>query len=347
MKLRYSAVAAALAAAVAVAVAAIAPAAAQAQATMLQVYGAYIAEDPTSKAMLIFKAEAERLTGGSLKFEIVPNTIGGGARQIIDELRTQNAFGIWIAASNMSRLVPEIGALGLPYVFDSFDQVARAVKGPAGAMIEARLAAKGFTTLGWMEWGPRNVTNSVRPLKTLADFKGLKIRVLPNETHLAIYRAIGANPVALDVKDLLPALQQGDIDGEENPYSNMVDYGFYKYAKYVSDSAPVLDLALFLANRKTFMSLPPNQQKAIRQAAAIANRQEWKMAETRDAEALATLRDKGLQFDPLPPETRVALRRATAVVIHDVRKRLGDKLVDSVLATTASGVDKSSKILGH
>jgi TRAP-type transport system periplasmic protein len=343
MKLGYSVVAAALAAIMV----AIAPAATQAQSTVLRVHGTYIAEDPTSKAMLIFKTEAERLSGGALEFEVIPNTLSGGARQIIDELRTENAFGIWIAASNMSRLVPEIGALGLPYVFDNFDQLARALKGPAGAIIEAKLAAKGFTTLGWMEWGARNVTNSKRPLRTLDDFNGLKIRVLPNETHLAIYRAIGANPVALDVKDLIPALRQGDIDGQENPYSNMVDYKFYEYAKYVSDSAPVLDLALFLANRKTFMSLPPKEQKAIREAAAIACVQEWKMAAARDAEALTTLKEKGLQFDPLPPETRMALRRATAVVIDDVRKRLGDKLVDSVLAAAGRGAAKSTKVLSH
>jgi tripartite ATP-independent transporter DctP family solute receptor len=339
LKLRCSFVGAALAAAML----ALAPVT-QAQATALRVYGAYIAEDPSSQAMLVFKAEAERRSGGTLEFEIIPNTLGGGAREIVDELRTQNAFGIWIAASNMSRLVPEIGALGLPFVFDNFDQVARAVKGPAGAIVEEKLAAKGFTTLGWMEWGAQNVINSKRPLRTIDDFKGLKIRVLPNEAHLAIYRAIGANPVAIDVKDLFPALRQGDVEGQANTYSSMVDYKFYEYGKYVSDSAAVLDLSIFLANRKTFMSLPPKEQKAIREAAVIACGQEWKIAAARDIGALATLKEKGLQFDPLPPETRVALRKATAVVIEDAKKRLGDKLVASILAATAPGAAKGG---GH
>jgi tripartite ATP-independent transporter DctP family solute receptor len=339
LKFRCSVVAAALSAAML----ALAPAM-QAQATALRVYGTYIAQDPSSQAMLVFKTEAERWSGGTLEFEIIPNTLGGGAREIVDDLRTQNAFGIWIAASNMSRLVPEIGALSLPFVFDNFDQVARAVKGPAGAIIEEKLAAKGFTTLGWMEWGAQNVINSKRPLRTIDDFKGMKIRVLPNEAHLAIYRAIGANPMAIDVKDIFPALRQGDVDGQANTYSNMLDYKFYEYGKYVSDSAAVLDLSIFLANRKTFMSLSPKEQKAIREAAAIACGQEWKISAARDLGALATLQEKGLQFDPLPPETRVALRRATAVVIEDAKRRLGDKIVNGILAVAAPGAAKSS---GH
>jgi TRAP-type transport system periplasmic protein len=333
MKLRYSIVVAVLAAAVA----AVAPAATHAQSTALRVYGAYIAEDPTSKAMLIFKTEAERLSGGSLEFEIVPNTIGGGARQLVDELRTQNAFGIWIGASNMSRLVPEIGALGLPYVFDNFDQVARAVKGPAGAIIEAKLAAKGFTSLGWMMYGAHHVTNSKKPLRTLDDFRDLKIRVQPNETHLAIFRALGANPVAMDLKDLLLALRQGDIDAHENSYWLLYHDLYTQNQKYLSDSAHLLDLIAFVVNRKAFMSLQPREQKAIREAAAIACAQQWKMAAAEDAGALVTLKEKGLQFDPLPPETRAALHQATAVVVDDARKRFGDEVVDSILVSAGTG----------
>jgi TRAP-type transport system periplasmic protein len=309
----------------------------QAQPTTLKVYGSLIAEDTSSKAVEIFKTEAERLSGGTIEFEVIPSTPNvGGAREIVDEVRTQNAFGIWIGASNMSRLVPEIGAMGLPFVFDNFDQVARALKGPVGTLIEAKLAAKGFTTLGWMQWGARHVINSKRPLMVPNDFKGLKIRVLPNEMHLAIFRALGANPVGLDVKDLYLALRQNDIDGLENPYSTINDYKFYEYNnKYVSDSAHVLDLIVFLASRKAFMSLQHKEQKAIREAAEIACARQWEMAAAKETGALAILREKGVQFDPLPPETRVALRRATAVVIEDAKNRLGEKLVDGVLATTS------------
>jgi TRAP-type transport system periplasmic protein len=160
MKLTRSVVGAALA----VAMLAL-PAAAQAQAVTLVMHGVYAAEDTSSKAMEIFKAETERLSGRTLAIELIPDTPNaGGSREVVDEVRTQKAFGTWIAAPTFSRLVPEIGALSLPFVFDNYDQVARALKGPVGATIEAKLAAKGFTVLGWMQWGVRHVMNSKRPL---------------------------------------------------------------------------------------------------------------------------------------------------------------------------------------
>jgi TRAP-type transport system periplasmic protein len=341
MKLTFSVAGTALAAAVL----AFAPAT-QAEPTTLRVYGSFIAADTSSQAMEIFKTEAERLSGGTLALEIIPNMPNvGGAREIVDEVRTQNAFAIWIPASFMSRLVPEIGALGLPFVFDDVDQVARALKSPAGTLIEAKMAAKGFTVLAWMQWGARHVINAKRPLRTLDDFKGLKIRVLPNETHLAIFRALGANPAGLDVKDLYLALRQGDIDGLDNPYSTIVDYKFYEHNnRYLADTAHVFELIVLFANSKAFLSLQPKEQKAIRDAATIARARQWEMAAAKEAGSLAILKEKGVQFDPLPPETRAAMRQATAIVIDDARKRFGAKLVDSVLAATTRNAGKGT---GH
>jgi tripartite ATP-independent transporter DctP family solute receptor len=317
--------------------------AAQAEPTTLRLHASLLAIDPSSKAVEIFKTEAERLSDGTLSFEVVTGTTSDGMREIVDEIRTQSTFGIVLSPSYLSRLVPEIGALGLPFVFDNFSQVARALKGPAGAVIEAKLAAKGFTTLCWMDFGARHVLNSKRPLRTPDDFKGLKLRVQPNETHLAIFRAIGANPVAMDFKDLFAALRQGDIDGLEISYTAMEDLKLYEYDKYVSDSAHIHDLLIFIVNRDGFTSLKPKEQKAIRDAAAIACPQQWKMEAAREAAAAAILKEKGMQFNPLPPETRMALRRATASVIDDARKRLGEKLVDSVvLAAGKPGARKQS-----
>jgi tripartite ATP-independent transporter DctP family solute receptor len=324
-------------AAVAAAVLALVPAA-QAQSATLRMHGVYAAEDTSSRAMEIFKAEAERLSGGTLAFELIPDKPGaGGAREVIDEVRTQGAFGTWIGAPGFSRLVPEIGALNLPFVFDNYDQVARALEGPVGATIEAKLAAKGFTVLGWMQWGPRHVMNSKRPLRTLGDFKDLKVRVQPNETFLATFRALGANPMALDLKDIHAALRQGDVDSYEGPYLTIYDYKFYEHQKYISDSAHVLDLIVVIANRNMFMSLQPREQKAIREAAAIACAREWKMVAAEDAAALVKLQEKGLQFDPLMPGARAALKQATAVVVEDARKRFGDDLVNSILASAGAG----------
>jgi TRAP-type transport system periplasmic protein len=332
-------------AALAAALLALAPAA-QAQSTALRLHGTLLAVDPSSRALEIFKTEAERLSDGMLAFEVATGTPDDGAREVLDEIRNQSTFGIVLSASYLSRLVPEIGVMGLPFVFDNFSQVSRVLKGPAGALIEAKLAAKGFTTLCWMDFGARNVINAKRPIRTPDDLKGMKLRVQPNETHLATFRAIGANPIAMDFNDLLPALRQGDIDGTEVSYIAMEDLKLYEYNKYFSDSAHVRDLLVFIVNRNVFTSLEPKAQMAIRNAAAIACPQQLRMQAEREAAAVENLKKKGLQFDPLPPETRSALRRASAVVVGDARKRLGDKLVDNALAVARAAAAKRASI-GH
>jgi tripartite ATP-independent transporter DctP family solute receptor len=304
---------------------------AQAQPVTLRIAGAFGAEHTSSKAMEIFKAELARRTHDAVEVEIIPDMKLGGAKDLIDGVRAESIFATWVGVAFVSRLVPEVEAVSLPFLFKDYDHAMRAIDGSVGKLIEEKLSAKGFTALAWMELGARHVTNAKRPLKTLSDFKGLKIRMQPNETHLATFRALGASPVAMDIKDVYAALQQGHIDGQENPYSVIHANKYYETQKYLSDTGHILDLIVVIANKKTFLSLTPEQQKAMREAAKVAAIQQRKMAAEGEAAALADLKAKGMEFDPLPRSTRVALRKATAGVIDSVRKRVGTELVDKVV----------------
>jgi TRAP-type C4-dicarboxylate transport system substrate-binding protein len=208
----------------------------------------------------------------------------------------------------------------------------RAANGPVGRLIETKLAAKGFTALGWMELGRRHVTNSNKPLRTLEDFRGIKIRLQPSETHLATFRALGANPVAMDIKEVYRALQQADIDAEENPFSAIYANKFFEVQKYLSDSGHILDLIVFIASKKALMRLRPAEQEVVRVSAKIAVTQQRQMATAAEAAALVALKEKGMQFDALPFATRVAMRKATSVVIDGLRNRVGSELVNEVVA---------------
>src|SRR5439155_24731858 len=126
------------------------------------------------------------------------------------------------------------------------------VDGPIGQLLDGKLADKGIVSLGFMELGGRHVTNSKRPIRTLEDLKGLKIRMQPNETHLATFRALGANPVAMDIKELYSALQQGVVDGQENPYSIIEANRFGEVQKYLSNTVHFFDFIAIVANRRQF-----------------------------------------------------------------------------------------------
>jgi tripartite ATP-independent transporter DctP family solute receptor len=311
-----------------------------AEGTTLRIESNLPANHASSRAMEVFKAEVARRSGGSIEVEVsagAPRSL----KEMIDAVHVGSVFATWTGIGNFSRLVPEIAAVSLPFAFANYDEARRAVVGrPIASLITTKLDAKGFHVLAWMDQGVLHVSNSKRPLKTLDDFKGLSIRVLPNAAHLATFQAVGARPVAMDLKDVGPAMQQGDIDGEEQDYSTTYNNKYYESQKYLSNTAHFMDFHVLVANQKAFAGLNPMQQKAVREAAAIAAVQQHKMTTEDEVTALARLQEKGVQFDPLPPETRAALRRATAPVIDDVKKWVGADIVKSVLAANRSSVSE-------
>jgi TRAP-type transport system periplasmic protein len=304
---------------------------AEAQGTTLHIESIIPAKHPISLSMEIFKAEAARLSGGSLEVE----GSGGSSsslKEMIDAVHVGKIFATWTGVGNLSRLVPEIAALSLPFVFDNYDEARRAIAGPVGRLIASKLEAKGFIVLSWMQLGEFQVTNSKRPIKTLDDFKGLSIRVLPDATHLATFQALGARAVSMDLKDVDAALRQGDVDGEEQDYSTTYENKYYESQKYITDTHHFFDFNVLVANKRAFASLDPMQQKAIREAATIAALQQRKISDEQQATALARLQENGMQFDPLSPETRIELRQATARVADDVKKWVGANIVNEILA---------------
>jgi len=317
-------------AAAAILLAALLPAAAQQ--TTLRIAGNFAAEHTSSKAMETFKSELARLSNGTLSADLFSGMQLGGAQENVQAVRAGTIFATWIGVAFVSRLVPEVEAVSLPFTFEGREQAMRAIDGPVGDLIEEKLAAKGFTALGWMELGSRHVTNSKRPLKSLDDFKGLKIRMQPNETHLATFRALGANPVAMDVKELYSALQQGVVDGQENPYAVIHANRYFEVQKYLSNTGHFFDFIILIANKRVFEALNAAQKKAVREAARTAVVQQRRMAAEAEAATFAELKAKGMQFDLLSPETRALLRKASAGVIDAVKQRVGAELVEKVMA---------------
>jgi TRAP-type transport system periplasmic protein len=309
---------------------------APAQPVALTIASPLPAEHTSSKAMEIFKAEVARRTHDAISVELVLGEKLGSASEIVQKGRAGAIFGFWVGAVYMTRLVPETAVVNLPFIFNNYAEVMRTIDGPAGRLVEAKLDAKGYTALAWMELGARHVANARRPLKTIDDFKGLRLFSQPAETFQATFRALGADPRVIPTREVYAALQQGDIDGIEATYSIISGFKYYEQMKYISNTNHILDLVIFAANKKAFMDLRPDQQKAIREAARFAAVQQRKMADEGEAAAFAELKTR-LQFDPVPVETRHAMRKATAGVINGMKPSIGAELVDKVVAVPGRG----------
>ncbi|GAC1606737.1 MAG: DctP family TRAP transporter solute-binding subunit [Ramlibacter sp.] len=321
----------ALASALALAAVAL-PAAAQQK---LQIAGNFAAEHPSSVAVeQVFRKEVARLTSNQLQVDVFPAMQLGGAKENVDAVRSGTLAITWVGAAFLSRIAPELEAVSLPFVFTSRESAFRVIDGPVGTAIDRKLNDKGFISLGWMELGMRHVTNSKLPLHSMADLKGLKIRLQPNETHLATFRALGANPVAMDVKELYSALEQHVVDGQENPYTVIAASRFGEVQKHLSNTGHFFDFIAVVASKKAFEQLKPEYQKAVREAMASTIAFQRKLAAEEEAKQLALLRGK-MTYTELTPAAREEMRKASAPVIEEVKKRAGADLVNQVLAEAA------------
>lgn len=306
-----------------------APASAQQR---LRIAGNFALDHSSTLAIEQFKKDVEAATKGALIIETFPNMQLGGAQENVSQTRAGTIAMTWVGMAFLSRTVPELEAVSLPFMFPSREVAYKVMDGPLGDAINQKLADKGFVALGYMELGPRNVTNSVRPIKTVADLKGLKIRLQPNETHLATFKALGANALSMDIKEVYSALQQKVIDGHENPYSIILAIRFFEVQKYLSNTAHFFDFITVVGNKKVIEGLKPEFQATIKTAMANAVAMQRTVATKSDLEALAQLQKLGMQYDALPPAELAKMRQMTAGVVDEVKKRIGAEIVERAIA---------------
>lgn len=301
----------------------------------LQIAGNFATEHPSSVAVdQVFKKEVARLTNNQLQVDVFPAMQLGGAKENIDAVRSGTLALTWVGAAFLSRIAPELEAVSLPFVFSNRESAFRVIDGPVGDAIDKKLQDKGFISLGWMELGMRHVTNSKGPIRTMADLKGLKVRLQPNETHLATFRALGANPVAMDVKELYSALEQHVVDGQENPYTVISASRFGEVQKHLSNSGHFFDFIAVVASKRAFEQLKPEHQKAVREAMTATIAYQRKLAADTEAKSMADLKAK-MTYTEITPAALEEMRKASAGVIDSVKKRAGADLVDRVLAEAA------------
>jgi tripartite ATP-independent transporter DctP family solute receptor len=298
----------------------------------LRIAGNFAPDHSSSIAMQQFKKDVEAASKGSLVIEVFDNMQLGGAAENVSQTRSGTIHMTWVGMAFLSRTVPELEAVSLPFMFPNRQIAYKVMDGAVGDLIESKMADKGFVSLGFMELGARQVTNSVRPIKTMADLKGMKIRMQPNETHLATFRALGANPLAMDIKEVYSAMEQKVIDGHENPYALILTSRFNEVQKHLSNTAHFFDFIAVVANKKKFDGLSAEHRKIVQTAMTNAIAAQRAAATKADAESLAELQKKGMTYTEMPASEREAMRKATAGVVDDVKKRIGGTLVDQVLA---------------
>ena len=297
----------------------------------LRIAGNFPADHSSSRAMEIFKEKVTEYSQGAVTVDLFPGAQLGGAMENVDQLRSGTIFATYPSIAFFTRTVPELEALSLPFVFTTREQAFGVIDGEVGKLIDEKLADSNLMALGYFELGFRHTTNNIRPIRALEDFRGLRIRLQPNEVHMDSFRALGANPISMDISELYQALQQGVIDGQENPYSNMLVRNFDEVQRFMTNTSHFYDLIIVAANKSAFDRLNSAQQQAINRA--MVDAVAWQRAEAaaEDDTSLEALISRGMQFNEVTPEFVRAMQAQTAPIIDRVRERIGADLVNAVL----------------
>jgi TRAP-type transport system periplasmic protein len=240
---------------------------------------------------------AARRSGGALVISVTDSIVALGrkAADLLTMVESGELDGCYFASSYLAGRVPELGAFDRPFQAGSRDTVFAGLDSDAGASLAERVAAAGrYRILGYWDNGIRHISNSVRPIRTPADCAGLSLRTLDNAQHQEAFRRLGFRALYIDVADLQRAVAERTVDAQENPLTNMVNFGLQAHHKHVSLTGHLLGIALLLVNRASFDALPAELRTVLGDAARESEAMQRSLAVAEDADCLKLLADAGV-----------------------------------------------------
>ena len=262
-------------------------------------------------------------SGGELKIQVFPNSSLGDNTAMMEQLQ----FG------SLDMMAPSVAALSgfTPSTAAAAEEV---LDGPLGDTVGKALEPQGFYLLGWMTQSWRHLTCNKEVTKP-ADVAGIKIRTMDSKYHMAHFNTLGASAIPMAMSELYTALQQGTIDAQENPYTNIVNSRFYEVQKYVVETGHIYDACPLIISTITWKRLDDNQKKIIQEAAAEAVN--WERAEVKKDDAVfrEQVKKSGTTVIVLTPEERAEFRKAAQPVYDEFVKEQGQAGADAVKSVEA------------
>lgn len=253
--------------------------------------------NPRHEAAVKFAETVKAKTNGRFEIQVAHSAQLGDDAAMITALRSGTLDISANSQGAMADVVPEYAALGLPFLFSDIQKAWQLLDGPVGEDLAKRTAAKGMVVLGYWDNGIRHLSNGKRPIKTPADIKGLKARTPPDTMTMDIMQALGADPQQIKFSELYVALQQGVVDGQENPLTNISSAKLYEVQKYLSLTGHKYEANPFVMGKRSWDKLSPADQKVFTEAATEATQLQRKLSKEADEKLADELKTKGVQID--------------------------------------------------
>jgi len=279
-----------------------------------------------------FAKLVEERTDGRIKFKFYPDgQLGKGERELLEALQ-QGTIDIYVGSTGpLGGFSSSVQVLDIPFIFRDYAHVDKVLDGPIGAGLMADLEKAQMKGLAFWENGFRNLTNTKRVVKTPADAKGMKIRTMENPVHIQAWKTAGVNPTPMAWGEVFGALQQGVIDGQENPVAVILQMKVYEVQKYLSLTQHVYSPAILMMSAKRWAQVPKEDQAIILKAAQEGAVYQRNLGRQNEEKMLADLQKNGMVVTA--DVDKAAWVAAMKPAFDAFSSQFGKERIDAILST--------------
>lgn len=276
-----------------------------------------------------FKKPIEEATGGRITVEIYPSSQLGGEREAFESVGMGTVEMTLVNGANVANIDSNYAVFDMPFLFDNVEAAYAACDGKVGDALKESVQQYGYRLLGLGTVGYRYISNSVRPITEPNDLKGIKLRCMENPIHISTWKALGATPTPMALNELFTAMQQGTVDGQENPPSIIYDNKFNEVNKYLSVTGHVYHALCYMVNKAWFDGLSAADQELIAECGNNAAVQQRAIIAADDQTAMEKMEASGMQINYLNAEQLQKFRDATAGIYTEYAGWMEDGLLDA------------------
>lgn len=277
-----------------------------------------------------FEKIVEARSGGDVQVELFHSAQLGDDLQAVSNLQSGTLEMTAPSTSPLVGMFPEFAVFDLPFLFPTPQVADRVLDGEIGQRMLEDASREGLVAIGWAENGYRQLTNSQTAVDEPADLEGLKIRTMQNEIHLDIWRTLGANPTPMSFAELFTALEQGVVDGQENPWITIESSKFNEVQDYASETNHVYTPFITLVSARFWDRLPSEYQQLLRDAARQMGEYEREVSRTLNDQIKQELAQSGMNITELTPEQVKVFQDKLAPVYDEWRDEIGGELIDEI-----------------
>lgn len=236
-------------------------------------------------------------SNGQLNLDVFGNAQLGSERDLVEGLQLGSVQVTCISTAPLSGFTDMFLVFDLPFLFETTEQARAVLDSEVGGEILNSVKDQGLIGLTWFENGFRNITNNKKPIEKPEDLKGMKIRTMENQMHMAAFLAMGADPTPMAMGEVFTALQQGTIDGQENPVPIIDTNKFYEVQKYTSLTGHLFSPAPVFMGMDYFSSLPADLQAIVLESAEEAKPYEREQIDAQNVSGLENLTANGMEIN--------------------------------------------------